>query len=182
MNVLLYAYPDGIGEQATTVRYDQISLTPIPPTQDRFYTVTQSSVKTRKPRAVQYTVVDPTKKHIRITGATQPFYLATAESHHQLWQLSLQGKPVANKQHFKLNNTMNGWYIAPDALCAQGNCTKQHDGSYDFEVTMEFRPQRSFYIGAMISGLTFVGSVVYFIRSHRRDKQSGEGQGTWRWR
>lgn len=182
MKVMLYAYPDTYGDQMRVVRYDNLSLINIPPLADRFYAIDTPKTPVKPPRKTTVTFVDPAKRLIQVTGAGAPFYLAASESHNPLWRLKLAGGQgvVPDKQHLKLNNTMNGWYVDPAALCRRGGCRAQANGSYDFALVMEFEPQRRFYLGAAISGLTFAGAAVYFACSHRRDREAGKGK--WRWR
>ena len=51
-------------------------------------------------------------------------------------------------------------------------CTLNADGSYDIEMTIEFFPQRWFYLGLLISGTTLAGCVGYlgweFVRRRKR--------------
>jgi hypothetical protein len=75
-------------------------------------------------------------------------------------------KPIENNEnHLLANGYANSWIINPAKLCRQDNkCIKNKDGSYDFEIVVEFWPQRLFYIGLMISGitlLTFIGYLIY---------------------
>jgi hypothetical protein len=125
---------------------------------------------------------------VHIKGATTPFYLAMSESYHPEWQAQftnnkIQGffngwvpfvKPdtISDDHHFELNGLLNGWYIDIDEHCKQKNlCTQNPDGSYDIELTLEFFPQRWFYLGLLISGTTLVGCIGYlgydFIRRRR---------------
>ncbi|MEK7153594.1 MAG: hypothetical protein AAB834_06595, partial [Patescibacteria group bacterium] len=194
MKLMLYAYPHTYGEQTSIVRYDDLSLVNIPPAQNRFYVVGDPAIPIEPPRTIDYAVIDQTKKIIRIRGASAPFFLASSESYNQLWQLELahpdtkgllpnskEAAVVAGKDHSKLNGTMNGWYIDPAKLCGRApGCFKHPDGTYDFQMTAEFTPQRWFYMGAVVSGLTFIGSTAYFLRGHMRDRREGDGYRWWR--
>jgi len=105
---------------------------------------------------------------------------------------------VADDKHFELNGFLNGWYVDTAELCqvhkvpAQGwsasggesavlnsACTKNADGSYDMEMTIEFFPQRWFYLGLLISGTTFAGCIGYLIFyavQGRRNRKKDETQ------
>lgn len=192
MRLMLYAYPDGNDETKTiTTYYDKVSITKVPPLQDRFYTVSDTEGGTTAPRTMEFTVIDPTKKAVRIRGATKPFFLATTETYSPLWRLGVnQGPsgpfakvhPVSAENQLKLNNTMNAWYVDPVKLCEQtSSCTRQADGSYDFDMTIEFLPQRSFYVGGIISLVTAVTGALYYLYDRRRDRQRTT-LGRWLWR
>lgn len=193
MRLMLYAYPDGNDETKTvTTYYDKVSITKIPPLQDRFYIVSGSDSAMTPPRTMEFDVVDPTKKAVRIRGATKPFFLATTETYSPLWRLGInQGSagpfakvhPVATEDQLKLNNTMSAWYIDPGKLCKQANenCARQSDGSYDFDMTIEFLPQRSFYVGGIISLVAAVGGGAYYLYDRKRDSQRTT-LGRWLWR
>ena len=70
---------------------------------------------------------------------------------------------VADEYHYKLNGFLNGWYVDPAQLCKNDNtaCTKNTDGTVDIEMTIEFFPQRWFYLGLLISGTTLLGCLGY---------------------
>jgi hypothetical protein len=102
--------------------------------------------------------------------------------------------------HFKLDGFLNGWYVDPVALCATSKnresgisssslstlrtlqtsdslkpgCSVNPDGSYNMELIIEFTPQRWFYVGLIISGVTLFSCISYlgydFVRSRRRKK------------
>lgn len=119
-----------------------------------------------------------------------------SESYDDQWQLQvrnekIQGwlngwwpfaKPdrVGDEYHYKLNGFLNAWYVDTEEFCVkQQNCTKNPDGSYDIEMTIEFWPQRWFYLGLLISGTTFAGCIGYLVfdgvrilRRKRKAKQT----------
>jgi hypothetical protein len=177
-NIKLYAYPHTYGEVNSIVRYDNVSLIHTPAMQNRFYAVSEPDAGMARPESLEYTIVDPTKKIVDISGAREGFYVADADSYNPLWQASVKGSntPVATANHIRLNNTMNAWYIDPEEVCAAPGavCEKRGDGPYDMQLVIEFTPQRWFYIGAAISGVTLVLSAIYFIRS-RKQPAKGEG-------
>lgn len=192
MRLLLYAFPDSFGEKRRSALYDQVSLMPIPPAQDRFYLVSKPERELKKPEKLTYEVKNPTRTIAHISGATAPFYLTTNETHHPLWQAEILGahpkvqlpfatrKTVSQADHIALNNTMNAWYIDPAKLCQQhSGCTKNSDGSYNFAMAIEFTPQRWFYFGLCISALALAAGGGYFLYDRRRGEKHEEGR--WRW-
>lgn len=191
MRLLLYAFPDSYGERSRVARYDQVALTPIPAAQDQFYLIGQPSAKLQKPQGLSYKIENPTRKTVQIVGASKPFYLKTNETYHPLWQAELIGPrpriqlPFAKRttidksDHLQLNGTMNGWYVDPAKLCAQGSCLRNNDGSYNFTLALEFSPQRWFYFGAAISVAALAMGTAYFLYDRRQGEKHKEGR--WRW-
>jgi hypothetical protein len=187
LNVMLYAYPHTYGETTSVVHYDDVNLVKIPAAQNAFYVTAPPKVAMAQPKKLTYTDVDPTKRTIKVQGASKPFYINTIESYSPLWKLGLvdpkannawpftQRPLLPSQDHIKLNNTMNAWYVDPAKLCNahNGSCTQHSDGSYDMEFVMEFAPQRSFYAGAIVSGITLVLCTIYYVRSSKKDKQGG---------
>jgi len=79
-------------------------------------------------------------------------------------------KPIDEGNHFLVNSYANSWYIDPARICMdKGSCRKNADGSYDMDLIVEFWPQRLFYVGLFISGLTLVGCLGYLIYLKIRD-------------
>ena len=81
------------------------------------------------------------------------------------------------------NGYANSWWVDLDKICGQTTiqnhpqtppwkgggifgkegsvCARNADGSYDFEMVIEFWPQRLFYLGLGISGATLLGCLGY---------------------
>ena len=192
--VSLRSHAVPINEKTNTInRYDNFKLIEIPDFKDKFYLVSEPEEKLREPALINFDLINPTKKIVHIKGVTTPFYLAMSESYHSQWQAQMntrkingflnnwwpfvKPKKVADKYHYKLNDFINAWYINPAELCKNSNtaCTKNTDGSFDMEMTIEFFPQRWFYLGLLISGTTLFGCVGYltfnFIRRKKLNKK-----------
>ena len=63
-----------------------------------------------------------------------------------------------------VNGYANSWWIDLEQVCESSkvqNCVKNPDGSYDIEMVIEFWPQRWFYLGLIISGMTLFGCLWY---------------------
>lgn len=158
LRLIVQAAPSNATE---SVLYDDFSLTNIPDILGRFY-VTSEGPPLQKPSEASVTHVNPTKKIVQVRGTHGGFYLAMRDSYHDSWQASVSGHPLNPMTHMKLNGFMNGWYIDAGQICDQIACHQNDDGSYDLELTLEFTPQRSFYRGLAISGVTALGIVGYF--------------------
>jgi len=93
-------------------------------------------------------------------------------------------KPIDDNNHLMVNGYANFWWIDVEEVCgrsfdfAQDDtfCVKNSDGSYDFSVIIEFEPQKYFYLGLGISGITLLSCIGYlgwyFVRSRKR-KEGG---------
>ncbi len=69
-------------------------------------------------------------------------------------------QPIAATQLVS-NSFSNSWFIKTDDLCkTSNNCIINNDKSYDFELIMEFWPQRVYYFGLLISILTFIITMI----------------------
>lgn len=168
LNLLLYAYPDASGINTGLARYDNFQLTAMPDIQNRFYLLSAPKQVLQQPKKVSFTVTDPTKTTVRIEGARSPFYIETKESYNPRWHLGLDGgESVADQDHVKINNYMNGWLVDPAKLC-QSSCTRNSDGSYDLTLVMEFAPQRWFYVGTAMSTVTLVAIIGYLLYEKRQ--------------
>lgn len=145
--------------------------------------------------------INPTKYLVKVEGAKNPFWLVFSESFHKQWKLYLaEGswliahgsfeeivadyqklkvkeakhlmkfspqdikflweKPLGTPHHL-VNGYANGWYIEP----------KKINLPEDFSLVIYFFPQSLFYLGLGISGLTFLGCIVYLIWPKKRKKQ-----------
>ncbi len=82
-----------------------------------------------------------------------------------------------NDNHLIANGYANSWVIDTEKICGldsrlRGNdnisCVRNPDGSYDFEIIVEFWPQRLFYLGIGISGMTLLACLGYLGYAWRR--------------
>lgn len=87
------------------------------------------------------------------------------------FQLNKNVFQIPDDKHLIANGYANSWIIDPDSICQNNDrCTKNPDGSYDFELIVEFWPQRLFYIGLFISGITLLTCLGYIIWDWRRKR------------
>lgn len=95
-------------------------------------------------------------------------------------------KPIEdNKNHSIVNGYANSWMIDTNKICNNSeivyndnaSCIKNADGSYDFEVIVEFWPQRLFYIGLAVSGTTLIGCLSYLAWTWVRGRKEKEEEG-----
>jgi hypothetical protein len=75
-------------------------------------------------------------------------------------------KPIDTSMHFLVNGYANSWILDPVLFCEGNNdnlCKINEDGTYDFEMIIEFWSQRVFYAGFLISVFTLFSCVAYLI-------------------
>lgn len=191
IQLLIYAYPEGDGITPGIARYDNFFLTATPDIQSNFYLVSKPK-NFIPPQNVDYTWISPTITNIHVHGVRTAFFLETSESYSPHWQLeptqshSISWLPasassaIPEQNHIDINGFSNGWFVDPAQVCAtKANCTKNADGSMDINLTMEFMPQRYLSLGILVSSVTVVMAIVYFVFDARRDHSQRR---YWRWR
>ncbi len=72
-------------------------------------------------------------------------------------------QPIDEKFHLTANGYANTWIVDPISLCSNNLCKKNTDGSYDFEIVLEYRLQKFFLISLVICACIFIISVLYVI-------------------
>ncbi|MCD4820628.1 MAG: hypothetical protein K8R11_00795 [Methanococcoides sp.] len=112
-------------------------------------------IKSSKSPEIIFEKISPVKYRIEANDANEPYYLIFLESYHPGWNV-YQGniewydtfwkKSIDDESQFIANGYANGWPI-------------NNTGTY--ELTLYFWPQNIFYVGALISLLTFNLCVLY---------------------
>lgn len=81
------------------------------------------------------------------------------------WETWFQDPIMDQRDHITANGYANSWIVDSAEICQDpGSCFRNDDGSYDFELVIELWPQRLFYFGMIVSGLTMLGCLAYLIR------------------
>jgi hypothetical protein len=93
-------------------------------------------------KLLEYTKIDPTKYTAKI-NATKPFMLSFAESYDPLWVARVNGHKTRS---IPLYSVINGFWI-------------EETGPLD--ITIEYEPQRWFYMGSAISVTTLTACAIY---------------------
>jgi hypothetical protein len=99
----------------------------------------RKSLETGTLPRVSFDQINSTKYNIEIKDAEGPFILLFNERYSQFWELSQE-----NKNHFMIDGYANAWKI---------------DKEGDFELTLEYKPQRLFLLGVWLS----LGSFLVFV-------------------
>lgn len=108
---------------------------------------------------ITYTKINFTKYRIKIENAKKPFFLIFSESFHPYWRVYILNKNRTSKnsifdtlgknslsesQHYLVNGFANSWYITP----------KNSSGAENYEIIVEFWPQRFLYFGLLVLFIT----------------------------
>ncbi|OGY09552.1 MAG: hypothetical protein A2782_03340 [Candidatus Blackburnbacteria bacterium RIFCSPHIGHO2_01_FULL_43_15b] len=115
--------------------------------------VRQSDLKIQTPPDIHYVRISPTEYSVVAERTGNPYILVFNEKFNSSWQLLAQdptGKLKPLKKHFSVDGYANAW------LVDQPNIN-------DFKI--EYAPQRLFYIGALVSAITLLSSIVWLIYS-----------------
>ena len=79
------------------------------------------------------------------------------------WETWLKQPVHGDETHFLVNGYANGWLIDTFQLCrlnkseSASACRTNTDGTTDFELVLQYRPQKLFYIGLIVTGAALLG-------------------------
>jgi len=100
--------------------------------------------------------ISPSRYRVTVKNARQPFFLVLNQSYHPDWQIFDQKEPLA-AGHFLANTFANGWLI---------------EKTGDYQIILEFLPQRKYRFGLAVSASTFLGMILFFLKSACVKKRS----------
>ncbi|MCL4321314.1 MAG: hypothetical protein M1478_01860 [Deltaproteobacteria bacterium] len=85
---------------------------------------------------------------------------------------TLFGKPLSSKYHFVANGYANSWWINLNYIKKLGPryYKVNKNGTIDFEMIIDYWPQRLFYIGIIISGATVLLCVLYLVYDWKKKR------------
>ncbi len=108
---------------------------------------------------IVFNQISPTKYKVQVTGAKNSYLLNFLDSYNKNWKIYLvdsqkkqsifstwRNKPIADDKHYVVNNFANSWLIEPN----------DSKGKENYEIMIEFVPQRIFYIGMIISTIAII--------------------------
>lgn len=118
---------------------------------------------------IEFDLVSPTTKNIRVYEAKTPFYLVMSEKYDLEWKL-IKGKEgfwnlinpwntnkiISKEEHQNFLGFLNAWYVDPERVCDDAKCVKNSDGSLNMNLTVQFWPQKWYYLGILISFSTLI--------------------------
>jgi len=113
--------------------------------------------------------IDSTRYKVYIK-ASRPFFLVFSESYSPLWKAyygdvdwlkAFWANPISDDKHFPVNGYANAWYVDPKQLRIKSN---------EFTITIYYCPQSLFYMGWIVTSLTFIGCVSYLAWTNESEK------------
>lgn len=136
--------------------------------------------------SIEFFQVHPTKYRIAVHNAKKSFPLIFSEGYHPEWKIypgnskfsSSIGEtwfkaPLGEDGHILVNTFANAWWIDITKI---KNYKRNPDGSIDFDLIMEYRPQRLFYLGLAITFLGFIIVSIIFIKIYKKRKLQSHGE------
>lgn len=137
--------------------------------------------------AIEWHKINPTKYRVRIHGAKGTIPILLLESFHSQWKAyastpsagkdlpegdlfeTLFKTPLPDESHVVANGYANSWVIDCEKVCSGNeNCVKNADGTYDFELVLEFWPQRLFYVVQVLMAITLLLCIVLIAYCYTR--------------
>jgi hypothetical protein len=106
-----------------------------------------SNIKYEKP-LINYDRINSTKYNVTVKNAKKPFILLFGESYSPNWKLYENGKPIFEDKHFVINGYANAWLV---------------DANGNHSLTIEFFPQKVFYIGIIVSTSSLLVLSLYIL-------------------
>lgn len=103
--------------------------------------------------------INPTRYQLEVFNAPAQFLLVFQENFDPYWQIKLNEQRMPNWKHFKVNNYANGWLIdisSMDRNRAGSVVNQNEDGTYNFELMVEFQPQRLLHFGFIMTGAVII--------------------------
>jgi len=82
---------------------------------------------------------------------------------------------VSNNNHYRANGYLNSWLIDPTTLNAK-KIQRNPNGSYDFELVIDYWPQSLFYLGEIASGTTLICCIGYLVYDWNRGRRKNKGE------
>lgn len=82
-------------------------------------------------------------------------------------------QPIFNDTHEVVNGYANGWSIDPEYIRVKYPkefYKETQDGAIEIEFVLYYKPQSYFYIGLIISGLSFMGCIGYLLWDWRKKR------------
>lgn len=101
---------------------------------------------------IGYQMINPTRYKINLKNISKSVFLVFAVNYHPGWKIYTDdGKSISDEYHFMANGYANSWFINRNGVCKKTNCS----------LTIEYWPQRLFYIGLIIGCVTLISCLSY---------------------
>lgn len=132
---------------------------------------------------IKFERISPAKYKVSIIKNKAPFLLILSTDYSPLWKAYILNnkkktrleftetffsKSLDEMYHSRVNNFANSWWIDADKLEEGSMLKKDADGSYNFEIILEYWPQKSFHFGILISVISGLVGIFYLVFSKKR--------------
>ncbi|OGQ67286.1 MAG: hypothetical protein A3F88_03850 [Deltaproteobacteria bacterium RIFCSPLOWO2_12_FULL_42_16] len=161
-------------------------------------TAWQQPINIHVPVDLKFRKINPTRYVVDVKGAKGSFVLVFSDSFNEGWKAyARQGQGTMNKEqrdepwsalwsawkdrenrrevtdHFVVNGYANGWIVPVEQFRVSGSEFRVQDKNWeDFQIVLEYKPQRLFEVGVILSGTTLLGCIGYigygFVRRRKK--------------
>lgn len=159
-SVSLEFYPTGFETTGGTIQVKNLRVISVYVPEVFIFRNAEPSRKIESPK-MSFSRINPTMYRVNIENSTSPYLLAFGEAYNKGWRAYIAEdflqtfftKPVSEERHYALSGYSNGWLI-------------DKKGSYS--IVVEYFPQKIFYAGLFLSGLSLL--ILTLILLRRRGK------------
>ena len=149
-----------------------------------------------KPK-IEFKKINPTRYVVDVKEAKGPFTLVFSESFHEGWKAYIRLKARGERQkarneepwsaiwslwkdrddrieikdHFLVNGYANGWIVQAGQKAKGEGQRAEEEG---FQIVLEFKPQRLYEFGLLISATTLIGCIGYLGYGWKRQRKKVE--------
>jgi hypothetical protein len=110
---------------------------------------------------ISFKRINPTRFEVKVKNVRQSYYLVFLSSFSQNWKVyssESDKSPLPEDRHFIINGFANAWYLGPSDV----------DGATDYSLTIKYRPQKFFYLGLIISGLSLGFALIILFKKSKK--------------
>lgn len=113
--------------------------------------------------SLRYSKLNDTKYQISFSHLKKATLFVFNTGFNKNWKLYSSNKKIDDAYHIRANGYANSWIIDPVKICNPVDCYKNSDNSYNFDLTMEYIPQKLFDIAFLVNLVIFSGGIIYLI-------------------
>lgn len=177
----IYAYQTDRIEK-NSVFYDNFFIAKLPALFGTTFLIQESEKNENPVKSVNLENIDPTKLIVSLKSAKGSFFIIVNKDYSKWWRAYMKNNNenflskikdifpnnsenfVPENYHISSNIKLNTWYFDVDKFCFRNSngCKKNHDGTYDITMYVEFWPQRYFYVGLIFSFLVYIPIFIIF--------------------
>lgn len=154
INICAEFYRDPIYTQNTIIEISDLNVRKLSSPVFIFEKEVSAKNSTARPD-MKFGMINQTKYKIEIKEAKQPFFLTFSQRFSPDWKVYLDNgakTELAEENHVIGNGYANTWYI---------------DKTGDFTLTVEYKPQRLFYLAIAISAIAFIAALSILLIKRR---------------